>query len=320
MKKIIYPLLTVFTFCSLNLPVFAENNVKIVTWNIHEIFSVDDAKKREPDFKKFSNDIKPDVIMLEEVTSLEEVEQIKKEMGLDDYYTVCTDFQANDSNKHGSFEVAVISKYKISEATEYDSTPGDNKPNYTQQEKKLVSPIFYRGKEISRGFLWVKLDDIKLTLSVVHLKSSRGKKGRKDQENAEEREYVAGAVAENVAKNKQKYPDFYHIVAGDFNIGHSDFLKNGKNLKKDCYNGKKCGDSDKYDETHSIFSEGLINDLRMKNLTFHINKSTFPSFPGTPIDNIYVTGPDENKFTPCKTGFPDTYGSDHVPVFTTFTP
>ena len=44
---------------------------------------------------------------------------------------------------------------------------------------------------------------------------------------------------------------------------------------------------------------------------------TFPAFPSTPIDNLYVTGPGEKSFAPA-TIIPNTVGSDHRPVVTVY--
>ncbi|MBL9083231.1 MAG: hypothetical protein JNK76_15565 [Planctomycetales bacterium] len=54
----------------------------------------------------------------------------------------------------------------------------------------------------------------------------------------------------------------------------------------------------------------------MTNLMRHISETTFPSFPSTPIDNIYVGGPNAAKFSPAEM-FDDTFGSDHRPLVTT---
>jgi hypothetical protein len=75
-----------------------------------------------------------------------------------------------------------------------------------------------------------------------------------------------------------------------------------------------------YDDTHAILSAGLIGGLQMTSLTKSLGKETYvgASFPGTgPIDVLYVAGPRVGHFTLAGAGS-HSYGSDHLPVFTTF--
>ncbi len=112
------------------------------------------------------------------------------------------------------------------------------------------------------------------------------------------------------------FPGYSFIVAGDFNVGHSDAGKNGTDLTADCcYN---CTGKDRYDETHALLSSGLVSGLKMKNLTLPITTSTFPSYPGSPIDNIYVEGADRANFSDTQKGT-SKYGSNHLPVWTVLT-
>ena len=120
------------------------------------------------------------------------------------------------------------------------------------------------------------------------------------------------AVAESVLLDSMYYPDYSYLVLGDFNVGHSDSKKNGTKLNKDCYSN--CGSKDLYDETHAILIEGIIGNLRMKNLTMAIPDSTYPTYAGSPIDNIYVSGAFVNRFSDAMKGS-NTFGSDHLPVW-----
>lgn len=63
---------------------------------------------------------------------------------------------------------------------------------------------------------------------------------------------------------------------------------------------------------------GLVAGLKMKNLTQSITDSTFPVFPGSPIDNFYVDGAFVDKFSSAAAAA-STFGSDHLPVSTLLT-
>lgn len=119
--------------------------------------------------------------------------------------------------------------------------------------------------------------------------------------------------AMSVLEDSMLFPGYAYLVAGDFNVGHSDKEKNGKSLKKDCY--KDCGRKDRYDETHALLRSGLVHGLKMNNLAKGIPDATYPGFPGSPIDNIYVYGDLAERFEPAKKAS-KAYGSDHLPVWT----
>lgn len=102
------------------------------------------------------------------------------------------------------------------------------------------------------------------------------------------------------------------MVCGDFNVGHSDSLKNGASLKDDFY---EASEGDLYDDTHAILGGGLINGLRLRNASLSISESTFPRYPGSPIDNIYIGGNLVDSFYEATTTADDTFGSDHKPVW-----
>lgn len=304
-------LIVVFMFFGSVSSLYATE-LKIVTWNVREMFSIDDVNERKSDLKRFADTIKPDILCLQEITSIDVVNKIRDVMELNDYYTACSDFSQNDQNaSYADFEVAVISKYPLTQILEYDYSP-DNKPGDPVECK--IFPLEDYGIEkvgVSRGFLWVRIDELKLTISVVHLKSSLGSVGSGDKQNAKKRELVIAAVALNVFEDKAVLPDYSYLVLGDFNVGHSDDKKSGINLFDDCYSD--CENKDLYDETHALLSEGLIKKVKMKNLTLNITESTYPTYPGSPIDNIYVDGVFLDSFSDAKTAN-ETFGSDHLPV------
>ena len=292
-----------------------SGDVKIVTWNIKDIKSLADVAYRKNDLKRFVKTIRPDILILQEVSSKAVVEQIKNEMGLVNHSFAISDFLQPDSRDKGPFEVAFISKFPFRKIVEYDTTL-DNGPE-SSNENRIV-PLSHMGikeKRPGRGFLWGQIDDLKLTIIGLHLKSSRGKIGHLDKDNAEKREIVMASVASTVSKNMKSLNGYTHLVAGDFNIGHSDSKKNGTDLTSDCF--KNCSNKDGYDETHALLAGGLVNGLKMTNLTRGIRDATFPKYPGSPIDNIYVVGDLSNNFSPAQKGA-DTFGSDHLPVWTVF--
>ena len=124
-----------------------------------------------------------------------------------------------------------------------------------------------------------------------------------------------GAVAARVRKDRESWPSHTFLVGGDVNVGHSHKWKNGDDLKNDCYCRILCGGKDLYDEKQALLTRGLVAGLRMKNLALGIKGTTFPGLPGSPIDNIYVTGDLMDRFEPARKAT-DTFGSDHLAVWT----
>jgi len=266
-------------------------DIRIVSWNVRDIFSLSDVASRADDLRTVVVELAPDILLIQEVTSAEIVRAIRDSAGLDDYYFACSDFVQSDSETRNAFEVAIISRFPFDQVIEYDPSPDNNEWEEDPEEMAIEAQKKIGISEVgtSRGFLWANISDLKLTVFVVHLKSSLGRKGMADKSNAEKRELVAAAVATGVLEDLTLFSGYAHLVAGDFNVGHSDTEKNGKNLKIDCYDD--CGSTDLYDETHALLSEGIVGGLIMKNLVSGITTSTYPSYPGSPIDNIYVTGP-----------------------------
>ena len=297
----------------------AADEVRIATWNVHEGFSPAAIVARQPDFEAAGKAIRPDVLLVQEVTTLATLEAVRDALGLRGYHCAISDFNPNDEPDFANFEVGVISKYPIDQVIEYDATPDNgtkpNAPPELQIQPQLKLGL-QRPAEDTRGFLWVKIEQLKLTVAVTHLKSSRGaKSGPDDRMNAVKREFVAAAIAAGVVEDRGNWPDYSCIVGGDLNVGHSDLSKNGTKLDEDFDNSAPGQDG--YDETHALFRGGLIGGLKMHNLVGHLRQPTFPAFPSTPIDNLYVTGAGEKQFQPA-TILNETFGSDHRPVVTVF--
>lgn len=299
----------------------SSEEITIVTWNARELFSIEHVDRRADDLRAFARDIQPDLLLLQEVISLDVVKRVRDVMGLRGYYIACSDFDPSDRPHPSAFEVAIISRSPLTQVIEYDPFPDERRPGMGDPPELPLLPLLKIGIEpinVGRGFLWAWIDEWQMTVYVAHLKSSLGLVGLEDAPNARKRELVAAAMAKGVLKDKRFFPDHAHVVAGDFNVGHSDSAKDGVDLFNNCY--EDCGDGeDRYDATHALLREGLVGGLRMTNLTESITTSTFPTFPGTPIDNIYVAGPRRDRFSPAhKPENDETYGSDHTPVWTQY--
>ena len=290
--------------------------VKIVTWNIRDTLSLGDVASREVDFQTFARELKPDILVLQEVGSAEVVEKLKYGMGLNTFHTAVSDFMAADLPGQRDLEIAVISKYPLTQVLEFDPVPDRGESG--SEEILITAPasLGFGAIQTNLGYLWVYIEELRLTLSVVLLKSSGDAKGLGDAKNAEQREYIASAVALRVNQNLEFFPKHTHIVVGDFNVGHSD-EKNGISLERDCY--KNCGPKDRYDETHALLSAGLVDGLKMRNLASSIKSSTRLSTPGSPIDNIYVDGALAPRFSGAVKE-EKLYGSDHFPIWTIYEP
>jgi endonuclease/exonuclease/phosphatase family metal-dependent hydrolase len=255
-----------------------------------------------------------DLLRLEDI-----VKAIRDEMGLDEYYVACSNFVLSDGDNRGAFEVAIISKYPLSDITEYDPFPeAEDDPGMTEVEIVPLTQYGIVDIGTSRGFLMAKIPDFNLYVGVTHLKSSLGYVGIPDASNAVKRELVAAYKAKTVNDLTDQEPDARFFIGGDFNVGHSDNLKNGTNLLEDCYDPDECPGADLYDETHALLGGGLIDGLLMTNQTLSITETTFPEYPGSPIDNIYVLWKGEGDVGQA-VRVNQTFGSDHVPVYVDFT-
>jgi exonuclease III len=178
-----------------------SGDVKLVTWNVKDMKSLSDVADRKNDLERFAKAMRPDILILQEVSSKAIVDKIKNEMGLRDYSIAISDFIQPNSRDKGPFEVAFISKFPFRKIVEYDTTL-DNGPESSNENKIVpLSHIGIKEKRPGRGFLWGQIDSLKLTIIGLHLKSSRGKIGHPDKENAEKREIVMASVASTVNKN-----------------------------------------------------------------------------------------------------------------------
>jgi hypothetical protein len=165
-----------------------------------------------------------------------------------------------------------------------------------------------------RGFLTADVPNLGVTIVCTHLKSSGG---GVEGDNAKKREFVAAAMARFVAAKIAANGAATVLVAGDMNVGETDKKKNGFRLNED---HNVPADGDLYDDTHAIFTQGLVDGLHMASLTKGIGGETYddPQFAGSgPIDVMYIVGRQASDFTLAKKT-PETFGSDHFAVSTRF--
>jgi len=295
----------------------AADDVKIVLWNGEELFTEADVQAKAAQMQQLVGDLEPDILLIDEVCSLAVVEKVRDVMGLTGYHVACSDFNQRDDQMHSSFEVGIISRYRIDRIVEFDQTPDnkfygrDGEPDEIPLQIDRFLKLGVQEAGVGRGFLWARFDELELTLCVTHLKSSRS---GDDRRNAMKREYVAAAMAGSVLDDTEAFPDYSYLVIGDLNVGATDTSKIGTNLVED--------ETDGYDDTHAILGGGLIRGLRMKNLTQGVGE-TYDDRPRNrfvgsgPIDNIYVSGANEADFGAGQKST-NTYGSDHFAVWTVY--
>lgn len=307
----------------------AEEPIRLVTWNVLDASSPEVVEARRDQFAAAAAAVRPSILVLQEVASHEVVAAIRDAMGLAGYHVACSNFAGaapprpaeavGDPAETPRMEVGIISRYPLARVIEYDPSPdnravrGDVPELALQPDLKLGIPPPSDPAQV-RGFLWARLDEPRLTIAVVHLKSSRGFDGAEDLGNARLREFVAAAVSASVREDRSHYPDHTCVVAGDFNVGHADAGKNGRDLHED-RPAPLTDRHDGYDETHALMGRGLAGGLRMRNLLAHTREPSYPSFPGSAIDVIYAIGPRAEQFTPAVI-VGSTFGSDHCPVVT----
>jgi hypothetical protein len=312
---------TVVLLVLLALPANATE-VNIVAWNCETMFDAPTVVARSDDLRNFGQYYeRADIVILTEVTSLEVVNAIRDRMGLLGFHTVCSNFAPDDFDQYNSFEVGVISRFPLSNAVEYDPTPDfKGRPNEPREERLTndlaSSALRLESSAGLRGFLAVDVPALHLTLAFTHLKSSRGASGESDHDNARLREFVATSMVRFAAGRLSQDPNSTVLIAGDMNVGETDRAKLGFRLDEDHYDYRA---GDLYDDTHAIFSQGLVAGLHMASLTKGLGTETYDDtrFQGAgPIDCMYVAGRRAGQFTLASRSS-DTFGSDHFAISTT---
>lgn len=297
--------------------------VVVAQWNSGPLFGVADVAARDDDLRAMAADVNPDVLLLDEVTSLAVAEAVAEALGMPTGpdHVVISDFNPNDEEQFRSLEVAILSRLPLANAVEFDRFPDDltrpGHPSERRLKRPAVDGVEYVG--VSRGFLAADVPALGLTVLNTHLKSSRGDAGPADFENAQKRELVAAAMAEHVADLLAADPTRTVLVGGDLNVGETDANKNGSDPADD--------ESDGYDDTHALLAGGLVKGLTLRSLTKEAGNTyddtpgdgEFP-YPGVgAIDVLYAGGAGADRFEPATLGA-DTFGSDHYPVRTVLSP
>jgi len=296
----------------------ATADTVVMTWNAGSVLSTADVPPRAAAFRSLANAQQPDVLLLQEVTSVAVVAAIREAMGLAGYHLAVSDFVQGDDASHAALEVAILSRFPLTEVREFDPFPDQTDDPAEPEERALVPPAL-PGLDVahtSRGFLVARIGALDLSVAVTHLKSSRGDTGTGDAGNAEKRETTAAALARWVADELQARPGTTVLVGGDFNVGERDTTRNGVDLQVDCFEGATCGALDRFDETHALLGGGLVRGLAMTSLSREIDRTYANWDYGTgPIDVLYVAGDGAGRFAAAVRG-ERAYGSDHFPVWT----
>jgi len=296
----------------------ATADTVVMTWNAGSVLSTADVPPRASAFRTLADQQQPDVLLLQEVTSVAVVEAIREAMGLADYHLAVSDFVQGDDASHAALEVAIVSRFPLTGVREFDPFPDRTGDPGEPAESALVPPAL-PGLSIthtSRGFLVARIGALDLSVAVTHLKSSRGDTGIGDAGNANKRETTAAALAAWVVDELQARPGTTVLVGGDFNVGERDAARNGVDLQVDCFEGAACGALDRFDETHALLGEGLVQGLAMTSLSREIDR-TYANwdYGSGPIDVLYVVGDGAGRFQAAVRG-ESAYGSDHFPVWT----
>jgi hypothetical protein len=82
MKRVLVGVLVVWVMAAA--PGWSQElqSLRIVDWNIEALFDPSAAETRAADFQQFAAELKPDILLLEEVTKLSTVEKVRELMGL----------------------------------------------------------------------------------------------------------------------------------------------------------------------------------------------------------------------------------------------
>ena len=294
------------------IPLVAQADpLTIATWNLEGPTGLNNKK-----LKGFAAFVKnADVVVIEEVLGVDQMDEALREAGLDSWRGTVSDFAKDSLKPYQRQELAVITPHQIGKVREIDPYDGDDttamKANDEDFEVPSWMPADQRNSKGARGWLWVEIPDLKLVVVAVHLKSSRGEKGKSDEKNSFKREAVASGLASEILKDSKDRTDWSYVVAGDFNVAPGDSYKIGTDLTRRC----SADDCRHYDQTHALFGGGLVHGLTMRNLTVGLSASYAKrAFVESPIDNIYAHGPIFDRTTRLVLQRGSHFGSDHYAV------
>jgi exonuclease III len=289
--------------------VAADEALVISTWNVGLL----DRSVADLNLDGFAAEIDADILVLNEIKTLADLQAIQAALDREEDFSAISSFETGS----GNLEVGLISRFPITDVVEFDRSPENNQVSPQQRRLERVNLPGIADVGVGRGFLVAHIPSQNVVVIVTHLKSSQGRTGSDDLANAQKRELVAAAIADHVNELIEAFPLATLFVLGDFNVGVTDVNKNGTDLRSDATSG----DGDKYDDTHALLKDGLVDELRMIPLaqgldgTF-VGDDNEPDFPGAgAIDVIYVIGPGASWFQAASRAT-DRFGSDHLAVFT----
>ncbi len=78
----------------------SAEDVTIVLWNGEELFDTDSVMARTDDLQECAESTKPDILLIDEVCSVDVVRAVQAAMGLSGYHVACSDFNQNDDQRH----------------------------------------------------------------------------------------------------------------------------------------------------------------------------------------------------------------------------
>lgn len=282
----------------------AQAEMTIAIWNIDGTHFSDRADQ----YKQFKAEANPDIIILNELLSHKMNAEFLSQAGFSGWSAVTSEFSKDSETKsYYKLEVGIASHYQISNMIEYDPRP-DNDDD--ENDLPIIIPSYIpdsqRRIKSYRGFILTEIPEKKLAIVAMHLKSSGGKTGKKDEKNSQKREIIIGAAIEAVASHKRSHTGWSYIVAGDFNVSPGDTKKTGYDFNAKCIQNDCSG----YDQTHAIASGAYTDGISMTNVVAFAGRSYAKgNYANSPIDNIYVTGSlFDGEYTVRKHG---PYGSDH---------
>ena len=299
---------------------------KVVTWNINggeqdEDILAGHALDMMLDIGDF------DIIVLQEVISLEQVARIAEKIGFEHW--AISDFSPPveiTEKWFASLEVAVLSRTPFVKVSEWDTTgklpngdaydPRSSDPDVPTESLDLGLTIS-DAERPSRGFLRVDFAD-GLSVYATHWKSSGNANGDDDLENAAKRENNARGIAKDASDLLASGRSI--LVAGNFNIQPiGKHVRVGTDVTVDCTPSLgNCGSGglDGYDDSMKIVSD-IGNGFRLLSADIAPTYLAGDFGPGA-IDHIFVAGPlapDSAVASTISIAEDRYFGSDHAPVF-----
>ena len=290
------------------------DKLSIGTWNMQGSTGFDSRASDIQEFGEFARNV--DFLMLQEALSGTQVDDLLDLAGRSKWYRAVSDFSDDSRGKvYQRLEVAIASPHKITRVIEVDPYAGDDAKGAEGSHRDLEVPAYLprdqRERMGARGWLWVEFAELNIVAIALHLKSSVGNVGKRDEKNSFKREAIAAALIESIRAHAQDHASWSYVVAGDFNVAPGDSGKVGPDLSLRCQD-QRCGG---YDQTHALFGSGHVDGFIMRNLVLGLGSSyAAEDFAQSPIDNVYVMGPRFDETIKVISERAKTFGSDHYAI------